>query len=412
MLDVKFIRQHKNVVEETLKKRQVKVDIEGVINLDQKRIELIKKTEALRHERKRLSKEDKPENRKRGKDIKDELKKYQPELKIVEKKLHQELWNLPNLVSDKAPVGKDESDNKVLRTWGKKPKFDFKAKDHLELGKMLDIIDFAKGAKVTGSQFYFLKNEAVILEFALVRFALDFLIKEGFTPWITPDLSKSRYYLGTGYLPKGPEAQIYTIEGHNLGLVATSEITLAGIHADEILNHQHLPKKYLGYSHCYRVEAGGYGKYSKGLYRVHQFTKVEMFIYCQPEESDNMHQYLLSLEEKIYQTLNIPYRVLEMCTADLGNQAARKFDLEAWMPGRNDYGEITSTSNCTDYQARRLNVRVRRKDGSIEHPHMLNGTAIATPRAIIAILENFQTKDGTVVIPKPLISYMGKEVIA
>jgi seryl-tRNA synthetase len=251
----------------------------------------------------------------------------------------------------------------------------------------------------------------VLLEMALERFAMEILMKEGFTPWITPDMAKSRYYLGTGFQPRGPEQQIYTIENNDLGLIATAEITLAGVHADEVLAEQDLPKKYAGLSHCYRVEAGGYGRYSKGLYRVHQFTKVEMFIYCMPEESGKMHEYLLSVEEKIYQTLNLPYRVLEMCTGDLGAQAARKFDVEAWMPGRNDYGEVTSTSNCTDYQARRLNIKVKRKDGKQEYIHMLNGTAIATSRAMIAILENYQQEDGSVVIPDALKPFMGKDKI-
>ena len=228
---------------------------------------------------------------------------------------------------------------------------------------------------------------------------------------ITPDLAKARFYLGTGYSPKGNEAQTYTLDGEDLGLIATAEVTLAGKHADEVIPQDRLPLKYIGYSHCFRKEAGAYGKYSKGMYRVHQFTKAEMFIYCRPEESNKMHEYILSMEEKIYQSLGIPYRVLEMCTGDLGAMAARKFDIEAWMPGRGDYGEVTSTSNCTDYQARNLNIRSKKKNGEVEYLHMLNGTAIATSRTPLAILENYQNADGSVTIPEVLRPYLGKDKI-
>ena len=246
---------------------------------------------------------------------------------------------------------------------------------------------------------------------ALLRFAFDLLQKEGFIPVITPDLAKSRYYLGTGYKPKGDEAQTYMIEGEDLGLIATAEVTLAGKHADEVISEDKLPIKYVGYSHCFRREAGAYGKYSKGLYRVHQFTKAEMFIYCTPETSEKMHDHILEMEEKIYQALGIPYRVIEMCAGDLGAMAARKFDVEAWMPTRQEYGEVTSTSNCTDYQARNLDIRFKRKDGRTEFIHMLNGTAIATSRTPLAILENYQNEDGSVSIPEVLRDYMGKETI-
>jgi seryl-tRNA synthetase len=240
---------------------------------------------------------------------------------------------------------------------------------------------------------------------------MELLQKEGFTPAITPDLAKSRYYLGTGYMPRGDEAQTYTISGQDMGLIATAEVTLAGKHADEIIPEERLPVKYIGYSHCFRQEAGAYGKYSRGLYRVHQFTKAEMFIYCTPEESGNMHEHILEMEEKIYQKLGLPYRVLEMCSGDLGAMAAKKYDIEAWMPARGEYGEVTSTSNCTDYQARNLNVKFRRKDGKSEYAHMLNGTAIATSRTPLAILENYQEADGSVVVPEALRRWMGKDKI-
>ena len=411
MIDIRYLREYTDEYKQMLKKRQSKADLSSVLSLDDRRLVLIKQIETLRKERNTISKTDTPENRVKGKQIKGELKKLEPELNSIDAKLKQAIGNLPNILSPKTPEGRDESENKVVKTVGQPTKFTFTPKDHVELGQTLDLIDFERGAKVTGSQFYFLKNEAVLLELALAQFAFNMLIAEGFTPWFTPDLAKSRYYLGTGYQPKGPEAQIYRIEDQDLGLIATAEITLAGIHADEILEEKDLPKKYAGYSHCFRVEAGGYGKYSKGLYRVHQFTKVEMFTYCLPEESEKMHEYLLSVEEKIFSALDLPYRVLEMCSGDLGNQAIRKFDVEAWMPGRNDYGEVTSTSNCTDFQARRLNVKVRRKDGSLQFVHMLNGTAVATSRTIIAILENYQQEDRSMIIPEVLRPFIGKDKI-
>ena len=309
------------------------------------------------------------------------------------------------------PVGKNESQNVEIRQVGKKPAFKFEPKDHLEIGTALGIIDFESGAKVAGSGFYYLKNAGVLLELSLVRYALDFLAKNNFSLVFTPDMAKERFYLGTGYTPRGPEAQTYLIQDTDLGLIATAEVTLAAMHADEILNEGELPKLYAGYSHCFRQEAGAYGKYSKGLYRAHQFTKVEMFSFAKPEESEKIHESFLDFEEKIWQGLDIPYRVLEMCTGDLGGQAARKFDLEAWMPGRGDWGEVTSTSNTTGFQARRLHIKYRNKSGKTEFVHTLNGTAIATSRAIIAILENYQQKDGSVVIPDVLQKYMGMKKI-
>jgi seryl-tRNA synthetase len=241
---------------------------------------------------------------------------------------------------------------------------------------------------------------------------MELLSKEGFTPVITPDLAKSRYYLGTGYMPKGNEAQTYEIKGEDIGLIATAEVTLAGKHADEVIPEEKLPLKYIGYSHCFRREAGAYGQYSKGLYRVHQFTKAEMFIYCKPKDSEKYHEEILTMEEKIYQNLGLAYRVVEMCTGDLGAMAARKFDIEAWMPSRNEYGEVTSTSNCTDYQARNLNIKFKNKKGENDYVHMLNGTAIATSRTPLAIMESYQQKDGSIVVPEVLRKWVGKDKIS
>ncbi|MCL5125294.1 MAG: serine--tRNA ligase [Deltaproteobacteria bacterium] len=409
MIDIKLIRQNPELIRLAVQKKGYDAGlVDEVIRLDKGYRELLGKIEDLRAKRNKLTKDQVGE----GKEIKGQLRGLETEAAEVKNNLDENLNRVPNPPLENVPTGEGEKDNVEIRKWGEPRKFGFKVRDHLELGKMLNILDFETGAKVSGSQFYFLYNEGAFLELALVQFALRMLADEGFTPVITPDLAKARYYLGTGYLPKGNEAQTYTLEGEDLGLIATAEVTLAGKHADEVIPEDKLPLKYIGYSHCFRKEAGAYGKYSKGMYRVHEFTKAEMFIYCRPEESDKMHQYILSLEEKIYQALGIPYRVVEMCTGDLGAMAARKFDIEAWMPGRGDYGEVTSTSNCTDYQARNLNIRYKKENGEVEHLHMLNGTAIATSRTPLAILENYQNSDGSVTVPKVLRPYLGKEKIS
>lgn len=408
MLDIKFIRENPDEVKKgTADKRLDPSVVDKVLGLDEKRRKLIQEIDILRAERNKAAKK---KDIKEGKRIKEELKKREPELRRTEKEFQEAMMLIPSMPFGNVPRGKGEKENVELRKWGEIPKFNFKPKDHLELGKKLGLIDFESGAKVTGSQFYYLAGDAVLLELALLQFGVDFLIKKGYKPFITPDLAKERYYLGTGYQPKGDEAQIYEIEGEDLGLIATAEVTMAGLHADEVLNKKELPLRYAAISHCYRKEAGAYGKYSKGLYRVHQFTKLEMFVYCLPEDSDKMHHEILSIEEELTQALRIPYRVVEMCTGDLGAIASKKYDLEAWMPGRGDYGEITSTSNTTDYQARNLNIKYRDGDKN-KYVHMLNGTAFAASRIPIAIMENFQQKDGSVSIPKVLQKWMGKKKI-
>lgn len=411
MLDIKFIRENLDQVKENLKKRNLKVDLEGILTLDAERVSLLQKIEELRAERNKISKKLTPESKKRGRQIKKELKPLDSKLKKIEDKLGKSLWDLPNMVHPDAPVGKDESENVVVRRWGEPTGFDFKPLDHLEIGKRLDLIDFERGAKVSGSQFYYLKNEAVLLSLSLMRFALDYLQNKGFTLIKTPELVRTKVLDGTGFNPQGPETQVYQIKGEDLGLIGTSEIAIAGYLMDEVIEEEDLPLKLAGFSHCFRTEAGSYGRYSKGLYRIHEFSKAEMFIFCKPSQSEKMHQFLLTTEEEIYRELELPYRVVEMCSGDLGAAAYRKFDLEAWMPGRDDWGEVTSTSNCTAYQARRLNIKYRRKDGQLDYLHTLNGTAIADPRTIIAILENFQQKDGSIKIPKVLQKYMGKSKI-
>ncbi|MBI4211376.1 MAG: serine--tRNA ligase, partial [Deltaproteobacteria bacterium] len=318
---------------------------------------------------------------------------------------------IPNMTHPDSPVG-DEGQFNILRTWGTPRQFDFQPKDHVALGESLDLIDFEAGASVAGQKFYYLKNEAALLEFALIQYALSLLIKKGFTPFTTPDVAKASILEGIGFNPRGAETQVYSVANTDLCLVGTAEITLGGYLADKILDEKQLPIRYAGVSHCFRTEAGAAGRESKGLYRVHQFTKIEMFAFTTPETSDVTHAEFARIEEELFQGLEIPYRVIDIPTGDLGGPAYRKFDLEAWMPGRGekgDYGEVTSTSNCTDYQARRLGIRFRRENaGKPQFVHMLNGTAIAVSRALIALLENHQQKDGSITIPQALRVFMGE----
>lgn len=413
MLDFKFIRNNINKVKKNTSERGMNPEIvDEWVEIDKERSVLQSRLEEINKLRNELADKGmvKEENREKGKQLKSEGKEVETKLDELNIKWKELINQIPNIHRPEVPIGEDEKANKELRKVGNLPKFSFSVKDHLELAAMHDLIDFEAGAKVSGSQFYFLKNDAVKLELALLQFGINFLEKKGFTIVMTPDLAKSRFYLGTGYAPKGDEAQIYEIDGEDLGLIATAEVTMAGMHADDVLRSEELPIKYAAISHCFRKEAGAYGKYSKGLYRVHQFTKLEMFIYSLPEKSEEMHQLILQTEEELTQALGLPYRVLEMCSGDLGAIASRKYDLEAWMPGRNDYGEITSTSNTDDFQARNLNIKVKTENGN-EYVHMLNGTALVTSRIPIAILENFQQKDGSVKIPDALVPYMGKGFI-
>lgn len=408
MINIQTLRDNPDLVKKGVEAKGYKVDIvDQALDADNAWREALQKVEELRADRNAAAKD---KNIEKGKEIKQALGEIEPKLQKLEEVAQELLNKIPNLPDKSAPLGKEEDENKEVRKWGEISEFDFEPKSHLEIGQNLGILDFEAGSKVAGSQFYYLSGDAVRLEFALLQFGIEFLSGKGYTPYITPDLAKSRYYLGTGYQPKGDEAQIYEIDGEDLGLIATAEVTMAGLHSDEVLNSDSLPLKYAAISHCFRKEAGAYGKYSKGLYRVHQFTKLEMFVYCRPEDSNKLHHEILEIEEQLVQALGIPYRVLEMCTGDLGAIAAKKYDLEAWMPGRGDYGEITSTSNTTDYQARNLNIRYRDKDKN-EYPHLLNGTALVMSRIPVAIMENFQQKDGSIIIPEVLRKWMGKDKI-
>jgi seryl-tRNA synthetase len=317
-----------------------------------------------------------------------------------------------------APVGTTAEDNKVLHTWGEPRNFEFPPRDHVALAEALQLVDFEAGASVAGQKFYYLKNEAVLLELALVQYAMQTLIREGYTPIITPDVARVEVLEGIGFLPRDPDPekrQIYSLSDSDLCLIATAEITLGGMHRDQIFDELDLPTKYVGLSHCFRTEAGAPGRDTRGLYRVHQFTKVEMFVFCTPDQSEQHHRELLEIEERIFQGLGLPYQVIDTCTGDLGGPAYRKYDLEAWMPGRGEggeYGEVTSTSNCTDYQARRLNIRFKtHKQKGTRFVHTLNGTAVAVTRALLAILENYQQADGSIVVAEVLRPWVGKDRI-
>lgn len=394
--------------------RGIQCDIDALLTLDQKRLELIKHVEvlnALKNDINELIKEAKTDEEKKeiiekGKEIKANLEKSEPELKKIEKEYREILMKIPNMTHPDSPIGKDDSENKEIEKYGEPPKFDFAPKSHEELGKVLDIIDFEKASKITGSKFYYLKNEGAMLELALIQYAFEKIIKKGYTPFITPDLAKNEVLEGVGFNPRGPETQVYSIENTDLSLIGTAEITMGGYHMNEIIPEKRLPLKYVALSHCFRNEAGSYGKHSAGLYRVHQFSKVEMFVYAVPEESEKIHEEIKAIEAEMFIDLGIPIRIVDICTGDLGGPAYRKYDLEGWMTSKNGWGEITSASDTTTYQARRLNIKVKRKDGTKEYLHMLNGTGIAVSRALIVILENYQQADGSVKIPEVLIKYM------
>ena len=422
MIDLKELKERESEIRENIKNRFMDIDFDEILTLQQKRYELLQKTEELRARRnanaqKMKGKMDQDERMKlveEGKAIKEELQNAEGEYNKVDAEFSEKAKKIPNYASPEAPVGKEDKDSLAVKFVGEPRKFNFKAKDHVELGESLDILDFDTGAKVSGQKFYYIKNQGVILQMALERFAMDIVLKHGFTPFITPDVAREEILSGIGFNPRGEESNIYTLEGTGTCLVGTAEITLGGYYSNTIFSKKDLPIKMTGLSHCFRREAGGAGQYSKGLYRVHQFSKLEMFIYSLPEESDKFHKEILSIEEEIFTKLGIPYRIVDTATGDLGAPAYRKFDIEAWMPGRGEngeYGEVTSTSNCTDYQARSLNIRYKDDDGKTKFVHMLNGTAVALSRAIVALLENYQNEDGSVSIPENLVPYTGFDKI-
>ncbi|MFA5174877.1 MAG: serine--tRNA ligase [Patescibacteria group bacterium] len=413
MLDIKFIRENKELIKNNCENRRVKIDLDRLLNLDEKRKELMKKSEDLRALRNQKSK---------GKPSDEEIAKMRQvgeEIKILEiqegeisSEFYELALKIPNLTHPDSPIGGEE-DYKVIYKNREPKKFSFQPKDHEELMLKNDLIDFERGAKVATAKFYFFKNNMVRLNQALVNYGMDIAAKHGFTLLETPDVAKNDILTGIGFNPRGAETQVYSIENTDLSLVGTAEITVGGFHAGETLILDKGPKKYIALSHCFRTEAGSYGRTSKGLYRVHQFTKLEMFIYCKPEDSEKYHQEILNIEKEIVDGLDIPYRVIDIPSGDLGGPAYRKYDIEAWMTMKGegdkqgDYGEITSCSNCTDYQARRLNIKYRKEDGGADFVHTLNGTAVVLSRFPIALIENYQREDGLIEVPKVLRKYTG-----
>jgi len=419
MLDINLFRQEPCLIKKDLKKRGDSEKIKWVaeiIKYDKKWRAYLKEADALRATRNKVSVEIsalKKEKKDTGAKI-SEMKKTASKIADIEKKaenvrvkLDYLLLRMPNIMHESVPQGKDDSENVEIRSWGEIKEFAFPVKDHIDIGEELDLFDIERAAKVAGARFYYLKNDAVMLEFALVRFALDFLKKEGFDIVIPPMLVKEKVMEGAGFLPAGVD-DIYKIENEDLYLVGTSEQALAGIYMDEVIERNCLPVKCAGYSSCFRTEAGSHGRDTKGIFRVHQFEKIEMFVFSLPEKSWDAHETLLKTAEKLVRMLELPYRVVNICTGDLGNVAAKKYDIEVWLPGQKKYRELVSCSNCTDYQARRLNIKYRNKEGEAPagYVHTLNSTAIPVARALVAILENYQQKDGSVKIPKVLVPYM------
>ncbi|MDO8503361.1 MAG: serine--tRNA ligase [bacterium] len=411
MLDISFIRENPDKVKEgIIKKGYDPILVDKVLESYKKWVDVLQKVDELRGERNKISEQRTTTGEQRGREIKEELKELEPQLNKVEEEYNLALREIPNLPLPNVPIGKDESENKVLRKWGEPKKFPFTPKDHLELGEALDIIDVQRAAKVSGARFAYLKGDAALLEFALVQFAFQQLTKEKFIPLVPPVLVQEEAMRGMGFMEHGGREDMYILDRDGLVLAGTSEQSVGPMHSDEVFEKEELPKRYVAFSSCFRREAGSYGKDTRGILRVHQFDKVEMFSFVAPEDSQKEHEYLLSLEEKLFRTLEIPYQIVQMCTGDLGHPSASKFDIEAWMPGQEKYREVTSTSNTTDYQARRLNIKYR-DGGETKFTHTVNGTVFAIGRTIIAILENYQQKDGSVIVPEVLRLYMGKDRI-
>jgi len=412
MIDIKLLRENPEIVKEALKKRGVEIDVDYLKELDQKIRNLKKEIDDLRRKRNEISKNTPrdPEKIEEAKQLKEELKKEEENLTGLQKEFNSVFLLIPNIPLEDTPVGEDENDNVVVEKWGEPKKFNFQIKDHLEIGELWDLIDVKRAAKISGSRFGILKNEAVLLEFALIKFTYDFLTKKyNFIPVIPPILIRPEVMRGMGYIDTEQDlAERYFLEKDNLFLIGTAEQAVGPMHQNETFQEKDLPRRYLAFSTCLREEAGSYGKDTRGIFRVHQFDKIEMFSFTKPEDSQRELQFLLGIEKELMKQLKIPFRVVKLCTGDLSRPSAQTFDIEAWIPSQKKYRETHSCSNCTDFQARRLNIRFKReKSNKIEFVHTLNGTAFAVGRTIIAILENYQQKDGRVLVPRVLRKYTG-----
>lgn len=415
MLDIRFIREHRDLVQDGARKKHIDVDIAQLLDIDEQRRQLIAKVEGLKALRNKASKEIptlQGEVRQKAiaqmKEVAGESKQLEGTLREVEAAFEALMLQVPNVPADDVPEGATDAENVLLRTWGELPQFDFTPRDHVELGESLDIIDIPRGVKLAGSRTYFLKNAAALLEHAVLQFALHHMVRKGFTPFVVPQLVNDEAMVGTAYFPAGQE-QAYRIPADEANLIGTAEVPLTAYHTDEILRADELPKYYVGLSNCYRREAGTYGKDTRGLYRIHQFQKVEQVVICanDPGVSNREHEHILNNAEEVLQALGLPYRVVLVCGGDLGVPQIKKYDIETWMPSRKAYSETHSASKFHDFQARRLKLRYREKDGNIRFAHTLNNTVIASPRILIPLLESYQRADGSVAIPEVLQPYMG-----
>jgi len=421
MLDINFIKENVDLMKDTVKKRNMKCDIDAVVKAYDEYIALQRKVEEINQNINQNIKDLKtatPQQKKelvlRGRNLKDEYKKVNEQLAPAKDKYNELALTVPSTMAPDTPIGDDDSGNVEVEKFLEPTKFDFAPKSHLELGLALDLIDMESATKVAGPKFYYLKNQLVQLELALEMWAINKLIGKGFTPLITPDLAKTSILVGSGFNPRGAESNIYKLEDMDLNLIATAEITIGGFNSDKQLKLEDLPLKYVGLSHCFRREAGAAGALDAGLYRVHQFSKVEMYQFTTVQDGERALQELLGIEKEIYQDLKIPYRIVRICSGDMGAPAYKKYDIEAWMPGRGKtgaYGEVTSVGNFTTFQSRRLKITYKDKDGKRQYINTLNGTAIALTRTMLAIMENYQQKDGSIKIPQVLQKYTGFDVI-
>ena len=418
MLDPKLIKEKPEIIKNMLKARSVEFDLEGLINSDQQRREFITKTDELRKKKNQVALNI-SEKKKKGEDISsilaemksvsEQLSKLEVEQNNIEKKYLKLATSIPNLIHESVPIGEDEESNKEIKKWGNIPEFDFKIKDHIDISEDLDLVDLERAAKVAGARFYYLKNDLVRLNQALINFGLDFLREKGYSA-VQPPYMINRESMEGAVIAEDFEEVIYKIDNQDLYMIGTSEHAMAAMHSKEIIEGKDIPKKYAGISPCFRKEAGAHGRDQKGIFRVHQFDKIEQFVFSKPEDSWKEHEKLLSIAEEFYQKLEIPYRVMLLSTGDTGNISAKTYDIEAWMAGQNAYREIVSCSNCLEYQARRLKIRFRDKTNEdTQYVHTLNSTLIATTRVLVAIMENFQTKDGHIRIPEVLQGYMGNQ---
>jgi len=415
MLDIKFIRNHPEIVKKGCQAKQVEVDIDKLLEIDRKRRGTLQALEEIRVQKNRARKEISQAKEEKEKEkiiwqmreLDRNSERLTKTLKEFQSQFNDLILSLPNLPEENVPLGKDERENLVLREVGEKSEFNFKPKSHFELGEKLDLIDLKRAAKISGTRFGFIKKEATLLQFALINFTFDHLVKEGFIPLIPPVMLKSWMMRGMGYLEQTDREEAYYLPKDDLFLAGTAEQPLGTMHAGEIFKEKELPRRYLGFSTCFRREAGSFGKETKGIFRVHQFDKIEMFSFSKPENSQKEHHFFLETQENLMKRLKIPYRVVQICTGDLGFPAANKYDVETWFPSENRYRETHSTSNCTDFQARRLNIRYRDKSGKLNFVHTVNGTAFAIGRILLAIIENYQQEDGTIFIPGVLQKYLG-----